>query len=47
MKDPAAFAAFVAELPGAGVVGCAVGTIDDHAPARATAAGNAARSPMW
>ncbi|MFF8991224.1 GNAT family N-acetyltransferase [Streptomyces sp. NPDC014983] len=26
------FAAFVAELPGAGVVGCAVGTVDDHAP---------------
>lgn len=32
MQDPAAFAAFVAEAPGTGIVGCAVGTLDDHAP---------------
>jgi GNAT superfamily N-acetyltransferase len=32
MKEGDTFAAFVAELPDAGVVSCAVGTIDDHAP---------------
>ncbi|GGJ42111.1 GNAT family N-acetyltransferase [Streptomyces brasiliensis] len=32
MKEASTFAAFVAELPGSGVVSCAVGTIDDHAP---------------
>ncbi|MFR9793420.1 N-acetyltransferase family protein [Streptomyces sp. MB22_4] len=32
MEEPDALAAFVAEVPGAGVVGCAVGTVDDHAP---------------
>lgn len=32
MADPATFAAYVAEAAGAGVVTCAVGTVDDHAP---------------
>ncbi|MEW2624178.1 GNAT family N-acetyltransferase [Streptomyces sp. NPDC048106] len=32
MGQAGTFAAFVAELPASGVVGCAVGTIDDHAP---------------
>jgi GNAT superfamily N-acetyltransferase len=32
MKERSTFAAFMAELPRAGVVGCAVGTVDDHAP---------------
>lgn len=32
MEEPGTFAAFVADLPSSGVVSCAVGTVDDHAP---------------
>lgn len=32
MADPRGFAAFVAEVPGEGVVSCAIGTVEDHAP---------------
>ncbi|MGW3268667.1 hypothetical protein [Streptomyces sp. NPDC001056] len=48
MKEAEAdtFAAFVAELPGAGAVDRAVGTVDDQPRVRATAAAGAARSPM-
>ncbi|MER6333099.1 hypothetical protein ABT298_28010 [Streptomyces sp. NPDC001034] len=48
MKEAEAdtFAAFVAELPGAGVVGCAVGTVDDRAPSPRNRSAGAARSPM-
>lgn len=32
MAAPDAFAAFVTELPDVGVVSCAIGTLEDHAP---------------